>query len=222
MSTTGRDLVMGGAREGDSTNYGRISHSDGSYDRVGIRTTPLNNGDPRADATSVWEHHDSNGTVTSYTENRYTNGTNGSYTTETVHRDAAGEAQDVVVVEHNGQTDTDTKTVYNPDGSVRSCDRNPEGSSTGGPVNGKRGSLQEQLGLKPIDLLRQPTEEAQSGGTNRMTSGQLRHDQVRPTNGGETPMPGGNRNRVSSNRFGNLTNPAPGFGESTASGNPKD
>ena len=152
----------------------------------------------------------------------------------TVERGPGGRVVETVAVTTNADG-TRHKEITDSEGNVHdmgtgpaehttshSCDRNPEGSSTGGPVNGKHGSLQEQLGLKPIDLLRQPNEEAQSGGTNRMTSGQLRHDQIRPTNGGETPMPGGNRNRVSSNRFGNLTNPAPGFGESTTSGNHKD
>lgn len=224
MSSTGLDLVRGGARDGDHVNFGRRSNADGSYDLIGVRTSGLNNGDNRPASTSVSEHHDSNGVITGYTETRRSDGTNGSYTDETVHRDASGDAQDVVVVEHNGQTNTDTKTVYNPDGSVRSttlgCGRDPDGSSIGGPVNGTSGSLQDQLGLKPVDLLRQPAEDENSGGTNRMT-GQLGGRQVRPGNPDETPMPGANRNRLPGNHFGNIVNPGPAWSEST-SGNPKD
>ena len=64
MSPTGRDLVQGGSRSGDRTSYGRIERSGGSYDLVGVRDTPLNNGDARADTTSVYEHHDSSGAIT--------------------------------------------------------------------------------------------------------------------------------------------------------------
>lgn len=222
MSPTGRDLVQGGSRSGDRTSYGRIERSGGSYDLVGVRDTPLNNGDARADTTSVSEHHDSSGAITGYTEHRSTDGTNGSYTDETVHRDAQGNAQDVVVVEHNGQTNTDTKTVYNPDGSVRSQSRglHPDDAAANGPVNGTQGSLRDQLGLKPLDFLRQPTEDEQSGGgTNRMT-GQSGGIQVRPANPNENPAPNTNRNRLPSDRFGNIINP--GTIDTSTGGNPRD
>jgi len=222
MSPTGRDLVQGGSRSGDRTSYGRIERSGGSYDLVGVRTTPLNNGDTRPVGTSVYEHHDSSGAITGYTETRRGGETNGNYTDETVHRDAEGNAQDVVVVEHNGQTDTDTKTVYNPDGSVRNQSRglHPDDNAVNGPVNGTQGSLRDQLGLKPLDLLRQPKEDEQSGGgTNRMT-GQSGGIQVRPANPNENPAPNTNHNRLPSNRFGNIINP--GTIDTSTGGNPRD
>ena len=138
--------------------------------------------------------------------------------TVTVTTNADGTRHKEITDANGTVRDMGTGPAQNP--NARSCDPNPEGSSTGGPVNGTRGSLQDQLGLKPLDFLRQPKEDEQSGGgTNRMT-GQIGGRQVRPANPNENPAPNTNRNRLPSNRFGNIINP--GTIDTSTSGNPRD
>lgn len=107
--------------------------------------------------------------------------------------------------------------------SRRHTDRNPEGSSTGGPVNGNGPSVLASSGLQSIDLLRQLAEGGNSNGGNQMTSGKISSSHVRPGDPNSPTSNGGPvRNRVAANRFGTISNPGTVTGGSATGGDRPD
>ncbi len=93
------------------------------------------------------------------------------------------------------------------------CDRSNGDIAMGGPIGPTVG---QWIGMDMIDLVRQFVEgESTSGGENRMTSGTLGSQHVRPD---ANPNSGSQRNRVRVDSFGTISNPGPATGGGTGGG----
>jgi hypothetical protein len=165
-----------------------------------------------------------------------------SYTDTWFHQTPTGSVRTVDTYDSHGRSTGSETIITNDDGSIQSksvdengnvlvterdsegnvtqyeveatepCDRSNGDIAMGGPIGPTVGDV---IGMRPDDLLRQYPEGQSRGGENRMTSGNLRQDQVRPD---ANPNSGSLRNRVPVNPFGTISNPGPATGGGTGGG----
>lgn len=231
MSSFGRDLATSGPRNGSVTytTSGNSRYAGSSYDQ-GEHVTG--------------EHRDGNGRTTGYTDAWVTTETGGTRrTTDTYNSDGSFAGSETVIENDDGSSQSKSVaadgsvvvTERDQDGNVtqyesagsgppaaRSCDRSGGDISNGGPVNGNGPSVAAAAGLTSLDLLRQTAEGGSTGGTNRMTSGQLGSNQVRPIGPDATTSSGGPGHRIAVDSFGTISNPSPTGGGDAGSGQRPD
>lgn len=127
-------------------------------------------------------------------------------TTEIVTQsDGESVSQRTVVRDSTGFILSDKTEKTTP--GTRSCDRSTGDVAMGGPVGAGAAAV---TGLVPLDLLRQPSGNESSGGTNMMTSGRLNRNHVNPGSRNDMiPAPGAKRNNIDPTRSG-LSGPTSG------------
>ena len=184
-------LTFGSGSQSTASGPVRVTRDEESGEFVATQTgTDSNGNQTRVD---VIENTDDDGHVTG--------------TTEIVTRsDGESASQRTIIRDSSGAILSDKTEKTNQ--GTRSIDRSTGDIATGGPVGPGAAAV---TGLVPVDLLRQPTGNEQSGGTggtftvDQMTGGR----QVRPSGGEANTGIGGNQNPVPVNRDASIVNPGP-------------
>lgn len=213
------ETSMASGRDGTHTPVESTTHENGDVTASTTTTTR----DGSTTSVEVTEHSDGSGTTTT------THGNDGRTDTITVtRRDSTGEVlwsstdsvheggkQHRVTRDGSGRVTSDVTEYFSR--SSRPRPDPSEGGSVAGPAapSAKRAS-----GLVPLDLLRQfANGESSNGGTNYLVRG-IGGRQVNPGRDGGSSGP---TNRVKTDIFGTISNPASHGGEGPlVGGNPPD
>jgi len=182
-------LVFGHGSSSTASGPVEVRQDEESGEYVATQTgTDSNGNQARVD---VIQNTDDNGRVTGSTE-------------IVTRSDGESASQRTIVRDSTGAIISDKTEKTTP--GTRACDRSTGDVAMGGPVGPGAAAI---TGLVPLDLLRQPSGNESSGGTNLMTSGRLSRNHVNPgTRNDMSPGPGVKRNNIAPD--GGLAGPTSG------------